>query len=108
MAGQAWDQQIKQNLENSQIVLFLVSSDFMDSDYINDVEIARTMKRHEAGQVTIVPILIRPCDFDSLEISNYQALPLAPAEGLKAISKWQDRDEAWLNVVNGLKKIIQQ
>lgn len=106
LPGQDWDQEIKARLENSQIVLFLISSDFLNSDYIHDVEIARIMEKHEKGKVTIVPVVIRPCDFSILEISQFQALPLATGEGLKPVSRWDNRDEAWLNVVNGLKRII--
>jgi hypothetical protein len=106
LPGQAWDQEIKEKLENSLVVLFLVSADFMDSDYINDVEIARTIKRREEGKVTIVPVVIHPCDFSSLKISKDQALPLALGKGIKPVSKWRSRAEAWLNVVEGLKRII--
>jgi hypothetical protein len=53
-----------------------------------------------------VPVVIRPFDFESLEISGFQALPLAPGEGLKPLSTWEDKDKAWLNVVKGLKQII--
>jgi hypothetical protein len=78
----------------------------MSSDYLHEVEIARIMEKHEKGKVIIVPVVIRPCDFGSLKISNYQALPLAPGEGPRPVSRWDDRDEAWLNVVEGLKRII--
>ena len=111
--GQAWNPEIKEKLESSQVVLFLVSADFMFSDYIQDVEIARTIERHKNGQVTIIPILIRPCDFSSLKISSHQALPSAPGEGLKPVSEWSNNsqhpwksDNVWMNIVNELKRLL--
>lgn len=86
----------------SQIILFLVSSSFMASNYIHDVEISEAIKRHEKGEVKIVPIIIRPCDYQSLPLSKYQGLP----KDFNPISKWDDRDDAWLDVVNGIKKLL--
>jgi hypothetical protein len=106
LPGQTWDEEIKEKLESSQVVLFLVSSDFMYSDYIHDVEISRTIERYKKGQVVIVPIMVRPCDFNSSSLSLYQPLPLVEGEGLKPVSTWKDRDEAWLNVVEGIKLVI--
>ncbi|MEM6542307.1 MAG: toll/interleukin-1 receptor domain-containing protein [Bacteroidota bacterium] len=102
LPGQEWDNVIKRKLETAEIVLFLVSSSFIASDYIKDVEIKRTIERYERDEVIIVPIILRPCDFSSLPISRYRALP----KDAKPISKWNDRDEALLDVVKGLKKLI--
>ncbi len=102
VAGEDWGNEIKQGLLNSNVILFLVSSDFMASDYINDVEIAQAIKRHEAGEVIIVPVIIRPCDFTSLPLQKFQALP----KNALPISKWQNEDEAFMDVVNGLKNLI--
>lgn len=100
--GKKWDAEIKRNLEESQIVLFLISSDFMSSDYINDVEIARTIERYGKSEVVIVPIIIRACDFSSLSLSDFQALPI----DAKAISSWNNEDEAWVDVIKGIKNVI--
>ena len=100
--GKKWDAEIKRNLDESRIVLFLISSDFMSSDYIHDIEIAKTLERYEKGEVVIVPIIIRACDFSSLSLSEFQALP----KDAKAISSWDNEDEAWVDVVGGIKNVI--
>lgn len=102
-AGEEWDKVIKKNLESADIVLFLVSADFIASDYINDVEIKRALIRYEKGQQIIVPILLRPCDFKRLPLSKFQALP----DNLKFISTWKDQDEAWNNVTDELRKLVE-
>jgi hypothetical protein len=101
--GELWDEEIKRNLNEAQIILFLISSDFMASDYINDVEIGNALSRYSRGEVIIIPIIIRSCDFSSLQVSSFQALP----KDAKPITKWDDRDEAWLNVINGIKSVLQ-
>ncbi len=102
LPGQEWDDQIKGNLEAADIIIFLVSSDFMASNYINDNEIANSMQRHANGEVLIVPVVIRPCDLPSLSISKFQALP----KNAQPISTWPNEDEAFLDVVNQLKRLI--
>jgi len=83
--------------------IFLVSSDFMASEFINDIEIKKAIERHKNREVIIVPIIIRPCDFQSLPISKFQALP----KDAKPVSKWEDVDEAWLDIVISLKKVAE-
>jgi hypothetical protein len=100
--GKEWDKEIRDKMEKADIILFLISSDFMSSDYINDIEIGKAIDRHNLELVSIVPIIVRPCDFASLPISKFQALP----KNAKPISRWDDQDEALLDVVNSLKKII--
>ena len=100
--GEEWDEAIKKKLDEAEIVLFLVSSTFMASDYIKDVEIKRTLERYERKEVVIVPIILRSCDFSALPIAKHQALP----KNAKPINTWKDRDEAFLDVVNGIKRLL--
>lgn len=104
LPGEEWEEEIRQKLEQAEVVLFLVSSDFLASDYIHDVEIKKTFERYAQGKVRIIPIIVRPCDFKSLAINRYQALP----DGAKAISLWPNRDEAYLNIVNRIREVIKQ
>ena len=102
--GEPWDATIKRNLEEADYILFLISADFMNSDYINDVEIKRAIERHDRKQVKIIPIIVRPCDHASLPINQLQALP----KGAIPISTWPNRDEAYLNIVLEFKRILPQ
>lgn len=101
-AGQEWDDEIKTALQNADIILFLVSADFMASNYIHNVEIEHAMQSHNNGDVAVVPVIIRPCDFRSLPLKKLQALP----KNSLAITKWPDEDEAFLDVVHGIKLLI--
>jgi len=100
--GEVWEKTLKRELETADIIIFLVSPDFIASDYIHDVEVDKAIERHNKGELIIVPVIIRSCDFESTKLNIFQALP----KNAEPVSKWEDKDEAWLNVVEGIKKII--
>jgi len=100
--GQVWDNEIKKSLENADVILLLVSNDFLVSNYVNDVEIKKALERYNKGEAIVIPIVLRPTQFTDFEIGKFQALPKLA----KPISKWENRDEAWLNVSQGLKKVF--
>lgn len=102
LIGDKWDDIIKQRLLSSEIVIFLISSDFLASEYINEVEINETIIRHHRNEVYIAPIFLRPCDFASSILSNFQGVP----RDARFITSWESIDSAFLSVINELKKII--
>ena len=104
LIGEKWDDKIKQKLLNSDIVIFLISSDFLASEYINEFEIKQTIKRHHANEVFLVPIFLRPCDFESSILSSFQGVP----RDAKFITTWDCIDSAFLSVVQELKKLINE
>jgi len=102
LPGNIWEEQILQWLKEAELVLFLVSSDFIASDFIYDVEIQKVLDCNQKGKVKIIPIIIRPCDFESLPICQFKVLPLNKIP----VSVWENEDEAWLQIIIQLKKVI--
>ncbi len=103
-AGKEWEAEIKEHLDKAGIILLLISPDFMDSDYCNDVEVVRAMERHEAGDARVIPILLRPVDWEGAPFSRLNALP---SNG-QPVTSWPDRDEAFLDITKGIKKALQE
>lgn len=101
-AGQAWDKEINAQLAASDLVLLLVSADFINSDYIWGSELGVAMKRHERGQTSVVPVLVRPCLIEDAPFAALQGLPT----DLRAVTSWPNRDEAWTNVAIGIRKTV--
>ena len=101
--GEDWKNKIDENLNDSDIILLLISSDFINSEYCFDIELKRALEMHNAEEATVIPIIVRQCDWDVPELRDIQSLP----KGVKAISSWGDKDEAWSNVVEGLKMVIE-
>lgn len=100
VAGQEWGGEIDEHLKAADIILLLVSPDFLASDYCNDIEVEQAMKRHEADEARVIPIILRPSDWTRATFSKLQALP----KNAKPITRWEDRDEAFLNVAEGIRK----
>lgn len=100
-AGSDWAEQIDDHLEVADIVLLLISSDFLASDYCMGIEVKRTLERHRAGEARVIPVILRPCDWQTAPFGRLQALP----RGGKPITTWQDRDEAFTDVVRSLRDI---
>src|SRR5215813_7728622 len=79
-AGTEWEQEIKKHLNEAHIILLLISSDFINSDYCYDVEMKHAMVRHERKEATVIPIIVRPVTWQETPIGNkklgdLQALP---------------------------------
>ena len=102
--GTLWEKDgIYKNLESAGIIILLVSSDFIDSDYCYDTEIQKALRRHERNETLVIPVIIRPTLWQKLEIGKLQALP---ADG-RPISLWPNEDEAWQKVVEGVEKAVE-
>ncbi|HEY9824683.1 MAG TPA: TIR domain-containing protein [Stenomitos sp.] len=100
--GQEWETHIKQQLESAQIILLLISPDFMASDYCYDIEMQRAITRHDEGTARVIPVILRPCDWKDSPFSKLQALP----KEAKPITTWSDRDSAFLDVVQGIRRAV--
>jgi tetratricopeptide (TPR) repeat protein len=111
MAGEDWDASIKENLDSSDIVFLLVSSDFLTTRYIIDEEIAIAMKRHGDKECLIIPIIIRKCGFTDIEM--FKKLNAIPRKGKtiqswKSNKDWNSMDDAWNHIYEEVKKLIRQ
>ncbi len=103
LPGENWDEAIQRELERAEVVLFLVSSHFMNSEYCYGVEVKRAMERHETGEAVVVPIIVKAYDWHSALFGKLVALP---TDG-KAVTSWSNRDEAWTDVAKGLRRLIE-
>ena len=101
--GSDWKRDIDKNLEEADIVLLLVSADFINSQYCMGVEMKRALERQNNGSARVVPILIRKCDLEGAPFTSLQFLPT----GSKPVKKWRDRDEAWTDVAKGIRRVIE-
>ena len=103
-AGQEWESEIDRRLDSAQIILLLISPDFMASNYCYGVEVKRAMERHEAGQALVIPIILRPADWQSAPFGKLQALP---KDG-QPVTSWSNRDKAFLDITRGIRKAIEE
>ncbi|MBW4606253.1 MAG: TIR domain-containing protein [Hassallia sp. WJT32-NPBG1] len=102
-AGSEWANAIDDNLNAADIILLLVSANFLASDYCYDIEMQRAMERHEAKEARVIPIILKPSDWSDAPFGKLQALP----KNAKAVTTWQDQDEAFLNVAQGIRRVVE-
>ena len=102
--GENWDIRIKEQLETTKLFLFLVSADFLASDYCMNIELPYANKRTLDGFSSLVPIIVRPADWEETLLGQYQALP----EKAKAVTIWENRDEAWTSVAKGIRRSVRE
>jgi pimeloyl-ACP methyl ester carboxylesterase len=101
-ADAEWMGSIDKHLESARIILLLTSPDFLASDYCYDIEMARAMERHTHGTARVIPIILRNCSWQDAPFGKLQALP----KNAKPVKNWKDMDEAFIDVVAGIKKAI--
>ncbi|MES2988706.1 MAG: toll/interleukin-1 receptor domain-containing protein [Pseudomonadota bacterium] len=98
-AGQEIDHQISAQIEAADIILLLVSPDFLDSDYCYDREMIRAMERHEAREAIVIPVILRACDWHGAPFGKLLA---TPTDG-RPVTQWPDRDQAFLEVAKAVR-----
>jgi hypothetical protein len=98
-AGSEWQSEIDTHLDTADLILLLVSADFIASDYCYGVEMSRALQRHEAGEARVIPIILKPVDWQHASFAKLQVLPTTG----KPITTWRNRDEAFLDVARGIR-----
>jgi hypothetical protein len=101
--GTDWSKDINTNLEQAQVIVLLVSADFVASQYCMGVEWKRAEKLERDKGARVVPILVRECDLEGTPLARLQWLP----SGAKPVKKWSDRDSAWTDVAKGIRKTVE-
>ncbi len=100
--GEEWRVERDGRLEEADLILLLVSAWLIGSDYCWEAEVTKALNRHARREARVVPILVRSCDWKTAPFAHIQSLP----EKSKPVALWGDRDSAWHDVVQGLRKTI--
>jgi TIR domain len=101
-AGTDWKQEIDTHLHTADIILLLVSSDFLSSEYCYSIEMQEALRRHKAGEAVVIPIILRPVDWQGTPFSSLQVLP---GEG-RPVTSWSNRDEAFEQIAQGIRGVV--
>jgi len=103
VAGESWAGAIDENLNAAHVIILLVSPDFLASNYCNDVEMDRALERHQKGEAYVVPLILKPCDWETSRFAGFQALP----KGSKPVVKWRE-EQGYVDAVKALRRLIQK
>lgn len=102
LAGDDLDSAISAQLDMADVILLLVSSDFLASRYCYDIEMRRAIERHSTGEARVIPVILRHCDWHAAPFGKLMATP----RDARPIKSWPDIDEAFLDVVQSIKKAL--
>jgi TIR domain len=101
-AGQEWREQIDAHVRSAHIILLLISTDFINSDYCYGVEMQIALERQAKHEVVVIPVILRPVDWSTAPFANLQVLP----RNGKPITKWADEDEAFADVARSIREVV--
>jgi hypothetical protein len=95
---------IDSHLNTANVILLLISPEFIASDYCYEREMSQALERHKRGEARVIPVILRPCDWHGLPFGKLLA---TPKDG-RPITMWPNTDEAFLDVVLAIKRALNE
>ena len=102
--GTPRNQEISRHLLEADLILLLISADFLASDYIWGRELEVALERHERGEARVIPVILRPTDWADAPFSHLEPLP---RDG-RPVTSWPDRDEAFASIASALREVASE
>lgn len=102
--GTDWHEQIQTHLNHAQVILLLISADFMASELCYSIEMQQAIARHQTNKARVIPIILRPTDWEGAPFSHLKALP---TDG-KPVTDWPTHDNAFADIMKGLRVAIKE
>lgn len=93
-----------EHLDNADVIVLLVSADYLFSDDLYDRDVMPAMQRHEAKKARVIPVILRPCDCAGAPFADLASLP---SDG-RAVTEWPNLDAAWTDVAVGIRRVIEE
>lgn len=103
LPGDRWENEILSSLITADIVLLLISSYFIASDYCFGKELTTALELEEKKATRVIPVIVRSVDWHGAPFGHLQALP----DDAKPVAAWPDREEAWTKVATGIRLVVE-
>ena len=106
LGGDDWADEIDARLNRADVILLLVTADFINSQYCYGKELARALERHDDpnDRAIVIPVILRPCNWENTLFAKLQALP----PGARPMSEWKTTDDYYTAVTHGLRQRLRQ
>jgi DNA polymerase III delta prime subunit len=101
--GKNWEEAIDERLMTASVILLLISPDFLASDYCYGIEMQQALERHRVKEACVIPVLLRPVDWQGAPFAHLQCLP----RNGKSVTEWSNRDAAFRDVARGIRLAIE-
>ncbi len=107
LSGEPWEPKILQNLSNTDIIFYLISTNVIKKQFIIEREIPKAMELKNSGKAWIIPIIVRPCLWQELAyIKQIQALPKVEGKGFIPVESWPNQEDAWYYIASKVNIIV--
>lgn len=103
LPGSTRAHEIDSHLNNADIILLLISSDFIASDYCWDIEVKQAIHLHESGKAIVIPVIVRTVDWKNTPFGKLASLP----DDGRPVEVWNSIDVAMDNVVHSIQRLIE-
>jgi len=101
-AGEKWDRRIRDELYQADIIVFQISRDFLNSDFLLE-ELNIAHERMKAGKAQLVAYIIADCGWKEVpQLAQIQILP----RNAKPLSDWKNKDKYWRDVAEGISHVV--
>ena len=104
LPGAELRQETRNHFDSAQVILLLISSTFLASEYFYSVEVQATIRRHESKKTVVIPVILHPVIWQMPPLDKLLPLP----DEAKAISDWKTQDKGCENVANRIREVIEQ
>jgi hypothetical protein len=115
LPGDQWDEIIRDNLGQADIIILLLTADFIASDYIWNVELKEALKKSAAKKVRLIPILLQPLDYGALRLDNQlkvlldnEMIPKNDSQKLVPVTLWENQEEAFAKIAERVRTAIEE
>ena len=108
LPGTRWEAEIQKQMDEADIITCMVSPDFIASDFCFCHELKLALKRKQLDGIFVVPLIIRPCEWDMTPLAKLGAIPKDSTGNLVPVTKWNDPDDAWLEVSRQFRRLVQK
>ena len=103
LPGETIDSEVLIQLGKSDVVLLLISSNFLSSYYCIEVELKKALERHNNGKSIVIPVILSECIID--DSAPFARLLRVPEDG-KPIQKFKPQNNGYVNAVAKIKQMI--
>ena len=103
--GEIWRENIDNAIESSKVAILLVSANFMASNFIADFELPKILAAADAGEITVLPLIIAPSSFtENAKLNEFQTVN-NPAKPINSLSEFES-DQMFLKLSADIKKSL--
>lgn len=102
--GRDWKKEIENALASATIGIILISIDFLASDFIMNNELPSLLQSAENNGLTILPLIIKPCDYQETPLSKFQALN-DPKQTLSELSE-PEQERCYLKLMKRIRELL--